>query len=61
MTLIKISTINSEIIVCIYYCDFNFYDFDKILFNSYITFQSASLNYCVYNSVAFFAIIKTSE
>ena len=64
------STVNLEIIACNYYCDFVILDLNailiftilrNILFNSYKIFQNASLNYCVYTSVAFLAIIKTSQ
>ena len=60
-------TVNSGNIVCIYYSDFVILDLNailiftilrKILLNSYKIFQNASLHYCVYNSVAFFAIMK---
>ena len=63
-------TVNSEIFEFIYYNDFVILDLyliliftilRKILFNLYKMFQNASLNYCVYNSVTLFAIIKTSQ
>ena len=43
--------VNWEIIACIYYCDFVILDLNAI-FNFYESY------YCVYNSVAIFAIIK---
>ena len=56
------NTVNSEIIACIYYCDFvilNLNAKNHVLINSYEVFKS--LHHCVYNPVAFFAIIKTSQ
>ena len=49
-------TLNAEIIVCIYYCDF---DLNAILIFRILR-KNVSLDYCVYNVnyVKIFAIIK---
>ena len=63
-------TVNREIVASNFYCDFVILNSNaislfailrKILFNSYKKLQNASLNYCDYNPISFFAMIKTSQ